>query len=80
MSKGSVGRALPRAKLTWDDARDLADEERERRLYPSTQPEQPSARVPVDFTHVHRELRRKLYHSPKMTHLCSSKMTHPRAG
>jgi transposase len=62
MSKGSVGSTLRRAKaakLTWDDARDLVDEELERRLYPSTRTEQPSARVPVDFAHVHRELRRK---------------------
>src|SRR5690606_14288517 len=62
MSKGSVGDTLRRAQgagLTWDIARELTDEELERRLYPSTRSEQPSARVPVDFAVVHRELRRK---------------------
>jgi transposase len=62
MSKGSVGDTLRRAQgagLTWDIARELTDEALEQRLYPSTRSEQPSARVPVDFAIVHRELRRK---------------------
>src|SRR5690606_15114568 len=62
MSKGSVGDTLNRAKaagLSWELARELTDEALEQRLYPSTRSEQPTARVPVDFALVHRELRRK---------------------
>lgn len=62
MSKGSVGDLLHRAQaadVTWEVARELADEELERRLYPSSRAKQSSVRVPVDFAYVHRELRRK---------------------
>ena len=50
---------MARWSLTWSVACELSDEQLERRLYPSTRPKQPKARVPVDFAVVHRELRRK---------------------
>lgn len=62
MSKGAVGSTLRRAKavgMTWELARELPDDGLERRLYPSTRAEQTSARAPVDFALIHRELRRK---------------------
>ncbi len=61
---GTVHGYLKRAReagLSWADAESLSDVEVERRLFRDDQAERnmPIARAPIDFSHVHSELRRK---------------------
>jgi transposase len=60
---GTVHGYLKRAQaagLSWADAESLSDVEVEARLFrDQTDRNMPTARVPIDFSHVHSELRRK---------------------
>lgn len=61
IGKGTVCEYLARAreaKLTWAEAKTLSDAEVERRLFRYVDRNEPSTRVPIDFTWVHRELHR----------------------
>jgi transposase len=61
LSKGSVGEYLRRAEkagVNWAIAAPLTEVELEARLFQQVGYNEPSGRVPVDFTWVHRELRR----------------------
>lgn len=61
VSKGAVGEYLRRAQeagLTWEEARPLDDGEVEARLFRHPGRNEPSRRVPIDFSWIHRELRR----------------------
>jgi len=61
ISKGSVSAYLARAVaagLSWADASQLDDDEVERRLFTQVGRNEPSARAPIDFGWVHREMRR----------------------
>lgn len=61
LGKGSVCEYLKRAEqagLSWADARELSEAELESRLFRQVGQHEPSARAPVDFAWVHRELRR----------------------
>jgi transposase len=61
ISKGSVADYLDRAAeagLSWDQARHLDDPEVERRLFKLVGRNEPPTRAPIDFSWVHRELRR----------------------
>lgn len=61
ISHGSVGEYVKRARdagLTWEIAEGLSDAEVEERLFQQIGRNEPSARAPVDFAWVHRELRR----------------------
>ena len=61
VSRSSVSDYLTRAAeagLTWDMARELKDSEVEERLFHRIGSGEASARAPVDFATVHRELRR----------------------
>jgi len=61
IGKGSVSEYLTRAseaELTWEAAKELSDAEVERRLFRQVGRNEPSARAPIDFVWVHRELRR----------------------
>ncbi len=61
ISKGSVSEYLARAHdagLTWELAGSLSDTEVEARLFKQVGRNEPSARAPIDFEWVHRELRR----------------------
>lgn len=62
LSKGAVSAYLDRAReagLTWEQARDMTDQDVEARLFRSLGVNEPAARAPVDFAWVHREMRRK---------------------
>ena len=61
VSPSTVADYLERAEaagLTWDQARELSEAEVESRLFTLLGRSEPSARVPVDFGWVHRELGR----------------------
>jgi transposase len=61
ISKGSVSAYLARAAaagLSWADASQLDEAEVERRLFKQLGRNEPSARAPIDFNWVHREMRR----------------------
>jgi transposase len=61
LSKGAVHEYLARAKeakLGWQEARSLAEDEVERRLFQLLGQNEPPIRAPIDFQWVHRELRR----------------------
>ena len=61
IAKGSVSDYLRRAQdagLTWQEAKGLTDTEVEQRLFRHLGRNEPSARAPIDFAWVHRELRR----------------------
>jgi transposase len=61
LSKGSVHDYLARAHkaaLNWQAARELSEDEVERRLFQQVGTNEPPERAPIDFAWVHRELRR----------------------
>src|SRR5580658_4482884 len=61
IGKASVSDYLKRAEragLTWEHAKTLSDAEIENRLFRHVGRNEPSARAPIDFAWVHRELRR----------------------
>lgn len=61
IGKASVCEYLKRADkvgLTWQQAKELSDAEIESRLFRHVGRNEPSARAPIDFVWVHRELRR----------------------
>jgi transposase len=61
VSKGAIGDYLCRAEkagLTWEQARPLDDAAVEARLFRLIGRNEPARRVPIDFSWVHRELRR----------------------
>jgi transposase len=61
ISKGSVSAYIARAAtagLSWADASQLDEDEVERRLFKQLGRNEPSARAPIDFNWVHREMRR----------------------
>ena len=61
LSKGSVGEYLRRAEsagMTWSTAEPLSDAELEARLFKQIGRNEPPGRTPIDFTWVHKDLRR----------------------